>query len=279
MFQLRSKIRGFAVAAALLAPGVSGAVQIVPVPLNVPFSTEVGQTNQVSLRVRLTCTGSLCSLAGFGSPYDQTQVSQLSGNVGSYIDDSANTIRFSSDAGGTTDLLNLTGTNVTFAGIPVLGNVTTLSINVFSNNAPVSNVAGMDLRIPPDSPLSSYALALAGYGIGANITTNNATLPSISLPATPINANGTLVELGDGDLDNKPSFRVQNLNGALQVVSSTSVSGVTINATFWATFTLNLIGEATQQIIPEPASFLLVGTGLLGFGVAAARRRRADASR
>lgn len=277
MRSLFSKLGGVALATALAIPGIAGAAQIVPVPLNVPFATEVGQINQMSVRVRLTCSGSLCGLAGFGSAYDQTQTSQLTGTTGSYIDDSADTIRFSSDAAGTTGLASLTGSNITFASIPVLGNVTTTSISVFATNAPVANVAGMDLRIPPDSPLSSYALAMAGYNLGANITTNNGTLPSISLPATPINAVGNLVEIGDGDLDLRPEFRVQNLRGAFSVVSSTAVSGVTINATFWATFTLNLIGEATQQIVPEPASFLLVGAGLAGFGAAAARRRRAAA--
>ncbi len=277
MRHLFSKLGGTVLATALAIPGIAGAAQIVPVPMNVPFATDASLTNTLQVRVRLTCSGSLCGLAGFGSPYDQTQTSTLTGTAGSYIDDTANTIQFSSDAGGTTDLAALTGSNITFAGIPVLGNVSTTSISVYATNAPVSNVAGMDLRIPPDSPLDSYALAMAGYSLGANITTNNGTLPSISLPPTPINAVGTLVELGDGDLDLKPSFQVQNLRGAFSVISSTAVSGVTINATFWATFTLNLIGEATQQIVPEPTSFLLVGAGLVGFGAAASRRRRAAA--
>ena len=147
---------------------------------------------------------------------------------------------------------------------------------MFATNAPAASVPGMDLRIPPDSPLSSYALAFANYSLAATIPTNNATLGTINLPPTPISALGTLVEVGDTDLNGRPEFRVQSLRGAFTVASSTAVSGVTINATFWATFTLNLIGESTQAIVPEPASFLLVGSGLVGFGVAAARRRRAS---
>jgi len=274
MLHLRSKLAGIALAGAtLLLASPALAAQLVPVPLNVDFATS--GTNTLSLRVRLTCSGSLCGLVGFGSAYDQTQTSTLSGSTGSYLDDGANTIRFSSDAAGTTDLLTLTGSNVTFSGIPVLGNVTTTSIAVSANNAPVSGAAGMDLRIPPESPLSSYALSFLGYEIGAAVTTDNGTLPSIDLPPTPIDAIGTLVELGDADLDNKPELAVQDLRGAFSVTSSTAISGVTINAQFWATFTLNLIGESVQQI-PEPASFLLVGGGLLGFGIAASRRRRAE---
>lgn len=274
MLQLRSKLGGTLLASALLAfAAPATAAQIVPNPVNVPFTTEAALTNTVSLRVRLTCTGSLCGLVGFGSAYDQTQTSTLTGGSGSYIDTGADTIRFSSDAGGTTDLADFMGTNVTFAGIPVLGNVTTTSINVYAADAPVSNVPGMDLTYPP---LSSYGLSFLNYMIGASVTTNNGTLPSLDLPPSPINTVGNLVELGDTNANDRPEFRVQNLRGAFSVNSSTAISGVTINATFWATFTLNLIGESDQAFIPEPASFLLVGGGLLGFGVAAARRRRAE---
>lgn len=262
---------GAIVSAALLLPSLASAVQIVPNPVTAPLSTS--GTNTVSLRVRLTCTGSLCSLVGFGSAYDNTQTSILTGGGNLYADDTADTIRFSSDAAGTAGLASFTGSNVTFPSIPVLGNVSTTSISIFATNAPVTSVPGMDLRFPPDDGLSSTPITVTGYSIGANVLTNNGTLPSISLPATPINMVGNFNELGDGDADLQPSFQVQNLRGAFQFTSSTAVSGVTINATFWATFTMNLVGEAAQAFVPEPASGLLVSMGLLGFAASAWRRR------
>jgi hypothetical protein len=258
--------------AVVLAPGLASAVQIVPIPVTAAVSTT--GTNTAALRVRLTCSGALCSLAGFGSPFDQTQTSTLTGGGNLYMDDSANTVQFSSDAAGTLGLASFVGSNVTFTGIPVLGNVTTTSITVFTTNAPVTPVAGMDLRFPPDDVLNNYPITVTGYNVGANVLTSNTTLPSISLPATPINMVGNLVEQGDGDLDLQPSFAIQNLRGAFQFTSSTSISGVTINATFWATFTLNMAGEAAQAFVPEPASGLLVGVGILGFAASAWRRRK-----
>jgi len=264
---------GLAVAfASLLVPAAASAVQIVPNPVTAGLSTS--GTNTVSLRVRLTCVGSLCGLVGFGSAYDNTQVSTLTGGGNLYADDTADTIRFSSDAAGTTGLASFTGSNVTFPSIPVLGNVTTTSIGIFAANAPSVAVSGMDLMFPPDGPLTNHPINVTGYSIGANVLTNNTTLPSISLPATPINMVGSFNELGDGDADLQPSFQIQDLRGAFQFTSSTAISGVTINATFWATFTLNLVGEAAQAFVPEPASGLLVGMGLLGFAASAARRRK-----
>lgn len=249
MVHLRSTLGGMVLAGALFV-----AAPALAVPLQIDFATS-GTPNSVSLRVRLTCTGSLCGLVGFGSAYDSTQTSTLTGTVGGYLDPGVS-FQPSTDLAGTTDLLNLTGTNVTFASIPVLGTINTTSISVFANNAPSSAVP---------------ALSFAGYQIGANVTTDNGTLPSLSLPASPLNALGTLVSLGDTDLDTNPEFQLQNVRGAFNFVSQTAISGVTIRATFWATFTLNFLGEARP--IPEPTSLLLVGGGLIGFGVAAARRR------
>ncbi len=248
------------VAAALPSPGA---------PLSIPLSTAPELTNTLTLRVQLTCEPAFyCTFGGFGSPYDQTKVSTLTGTGNAWVDDAGNTVRLSSDAGGTSGLLHFTGSPVTFTGIPTLPAVTTTSITVDATNAPAVSVPSMNLSTPLQGTLGSYSLAFAGMSIGAIAVTDNATVGTLSFPATPISVTGTVVELGDTDADQKPEFLFQNLNGVISSSSSFPAGGglVTIYSTLTGTFNLNLRGESLQAV-PEPGTLLLLAAGLLGLAV------------
>lgn len=245
---------GLLAAAALLLPQSALAV-----PINVAWTSNnaVGP-NTVALTVRLACSGILCSLVGFGSPYLQTQTSNLTGAGTGTLDDTTDAI--------TLGTFGATGSNVTFTGIPVFGNVAASNIAVTLLSAASGTIPGWDLI----QNAQSIATSLNGGQWQATATTNNTTIPTIAVGPLVINAPGTLVEVGTSGLG-EPLFELRNLRGAFDFLTATSISGVTIRSTFRATFTLNLSGVG--PVIPEPGTFALLGLGILGFGAAAARRR------
>lgn len=231
-------------------------------------------TNTISIFLRIECSGSLCSAIGGSTPYPgQTQTSNLTGTSGLFVDDLADTIQFSSDLAGTTDLLSLNGSNITFTGLNTLltggpSAVTASNLVASAADAGVGTaVPGFDLFAAPQNINFSTSLS-----IGASMTTNAPNFPTLSLAPVPVAAVGTFQNLGDTDTDLFPDFGIQNLRGAFQTLTATNTLGVTIRITLRATFTLNLIGESLTAI-PEPASILFVGLGLAGFGVAAQRRK------
>ena len=137
LIRSRTLRRSLLAALVLAMPRVAAALPSPGAPLVAPLSTAPELTNTLTLRVQLTCEPSFyCGFGGFGSPYDQTQVSTLTGTGAAYLDDVSNTIRLSSDAGGTSSLLHFTGSPVTYTGIPTLPSVTTTSITVDATDAP-----------------------------------------------------------------------------------------------------------------------------------------------
>jgi hypothetical protein len=221
--------------------------------------------NTASLTVRLQCSGILCGLVGFGSPYQQTQTSQLTGGGVGTLDDVADTIVL--DGSGLPPF-EFTGTNVTFTGIPVFGNVQASNIYVALLNAATGSIPGFDL--PQNA--QSIATTLPGGQWYTSADTNNATIPTIEIGPVAISSAGTLNEIGTNGLG-QPLYELHDLRGAFQFLTATSISGVTIRSTFRATFTLNLRGVGA---IPEPGTVALLGGGLAAFGAAAARRRRSS---
>jgi hypothetical protein len=258
-------------AAALLLPRAASATS-----LGAMLNTT--GTNTMSVQLLIQCSGNalVCAFAGLGgSGYNQTQTSTLSGTSGLFTDDVADTLQLSSDAAGTTDLLSVTGTNVTFTGLNTTltggpSSVTVSSLVSDATNAGLASILGYSLP----GPQAGIPFSMSGAGalsIGANGVTNAPNIPTISLAPTPVNTLGTFVSLGDPDVDLYPNFQIQNLRGNFQSITTTITLGVTIRITLRATFTLNLIGESLTQI-PEPASLGLVGLGIAGFGFATQRR-------
>lgn len=250
---LRSGLGLLAAAFLFLPQGASA------VPFNVNWTTDpaVGP-NTVALNVILSCQGSGCALVGFGSPYNQTQTSTLSGGGVGTLDETSSAI--------TMDSFTASGTDVTFTGIPIFGSVLASNILVNLLTQATGTVPGYDLL--PNG--QSIPTTLAGGNWEATATTNNTTIPTIAVGPITITTPGTLVEVGVNGL-NQPLFELQNLRGAFQFLTATSISGQTIRSTFRATFTLNLSGVG-QTVIPEPGTFALLGLGVLGFAAAAARR-------
>ena len=235
-------------------------------------------TSTLSVQLQIQCSGLPCAFIGLGgSGYNQTQTSTLTGSSGLFSDDVADTIQLSSDAGGTADLLTLSGTNITFTGLSSLltgagTSITVSSLVASATNAGLASVLSYAL---PGAP-QSIAFSMSGPGalsIGASGATNSPNFPTINLAPTAVTALGTFVNAGDPDTDLYPDFAIQNLRGAFQSLTTTATLGANIMVTLRATFTVNLIGESLTQI-PEPASIGLVALGVAGFGVATRRRGR-----
>jgi hypothetical protein len=232
----------------------------------------------MSLQLLIQCSGNafVCAFVGLGgSGYNQTQTSTLSGTSGLYTDDVLDTLQLSSDSAGTTDLLSLTGTNVTFTGLnaTLTGGPTSVTVSSLVSNATNAGLASI-LGYSLPGPQAGIAFSMSGAGavsIGASGVTNAPNIATIALDPTPVDTLGTFVSLGDPDVDLYPDFQIQNLRGNFQSITTTATFGANILITLRATFTLNLIGESLTQI-PEPASLGLVGLGFAGFGLAAHRR-------
>jgi hypothetical protein len=188
----------------------------------------------------------------------------LTGGGGGIIDDTADTISLDGVSSG----FEFTGTNVTFTGIPVFGNVQASNIYVALLNVVTGSIPGFD--IPQNS--QQINTSFAGGQWYAYTDTNNATIPSIELGPISISSLGQLREIGTNGLG-QPLYELHDLRGAFDFLTATSVSGVTIRSTFRATFTLNLRGVGA---IPEPGTFALLGGGIAAFAAAAARRRRSS---
>lgn len=239
---------------ALLLPSSSSA-------LNFPVAWTTDNTlgvNNVALTVRLVCSGLLCSFVGFGSPYQQTQTSNLTGTGAGTLDDVTDDIQLNMFLG--------TGSDVAFTSIPVFGTVNVTDVVVQMITAATGTIAGFDL--PQNG--QSIATTLTGGQWSATATTDNTTIPTIAIGPISISSPGTFVELGPDGFGN-PQFALQNLRGAFDFLTATSISGVTIRSTFRATFTLNLRGVGT---VPEPGTFALIAGGLALFAGTAARRRK-----
>jgi hypothetical protein len=245
-------------AALLLMPSTSMAI-------NFPVAWTTDNTlgaNNVSLTVRLVCSGLLCGLVGFGSPYQQTQTSQLSGGGGGTLDTVTDTLTLDGVTG-----FSFAGSNVTFTGIPVFGNVAATNIAVSLLNTASGSIPGFEL--PPED-LQQIPTTLSGGDWYAYAETNNAQIPVIEITQASLSSPGEFREIGR-DVNGNPLFELHDLRGAFQFLTATSVSGVTIRSTFRATFTLNLRGVGS---VPEPGTFALLGGGIAVFAAAAARRRR-----
>ena len=277
MLQLRSTIGRLLLAGGVLSLSTAASAASFPTLA----STTVAGPNTLALTLRIECSGFACAFIGLGSAYQQTQTSTLSGTTGLRPDDTADTIQFSTDAGGTANLMSLDGTSITFTGLnsTITGGGTSVTVDlssgtngVYATSAGLGSIPGFNILTPTQN--IGFSLTGAnGISVGANATTNAPNFATINLTPTLVDSLGTFQYFGDVDSDNYPEFGVQNLRGAFAYMSSTVTLSQTIRITMRATFTLNFKGESTTPV-PEPGSLLLVAGGLAGFGAAAIRKRR-----
>lgn len=177
------------------------------------------------------------------------------------------------DNTGTDNVLLNTATNVTV----VTGTVgpDNLVVNFTSTGGTLSAPASGQARVTGgtgNAPYTQLSFSLDNGGTFTNAVFNiNAeTNGSVQITVEGINiTGGTFVNTFTVDANGENFFTVHAING--QLITKISLLGIN-GATFEDTRQIRLGGFGQPEVIPEPTTMILLGSGLIG--VAASLRRR-----
>ena len=144
------------------------------------------------------------------------------------------------------------------------------------------------------APITSDMIALSGgtgitntFTFSAPILNPFISIVSLGRPSVAVDyvfdaplaiiAGGPTTIFGGGPLTSPSAtvVRGQEGNGTIRFEGSfNSLSFTTVNGEFWSGITLGVEGVAGPSVVPEPATVVMLATGLLGLGLMARRRRR-----
>ena len=221
--------------------------------------------SEVSYTLTFTCTGAAVVCDPLNA-YSDTQISALTGAATLDIDTALETIQFDQDslqdvgAGPAPAFVTLDGSDLTFAGLALFGIPEVQAPVVFSTDNPPIAVTGLDLLAPGSYPIST---TLTWGGLGDVVGDLALTIPEIQVTPAPTSVTGTLVVLGDVDMDGLSEYEIHDLTATTTSVDQYVEGTLVVDVHVTAVLSANLSGEMQGTVAPPVPLAGLPGVGLL----------------
>ena len=235
-------------------------------------------TSEVAYTLTFTCTGAAAVCDPLNA-YSDTQVSTLTGAATLGFDADADTIRFDEDSqqdvglGPAPAFVTMAGSDLIFAGLALFGVPEVVDPMVFSIDDPAIAVPGLDLSTPGTHPFST---TMTWGGQGDVVGDLALLVPEIRVAPGPVSVTGTLVVLGDVDVDGMVEYEIQDLAATSSSTDQYVEGTIVVDVHVTAVLNANLSGEVPSGPAPPVPGLGLGGAlalagGLLASGLRAAR--------